>query len=304
MPVPRPVHRKLAAYLGEPIEASVLIHGPPLRAGRCHAHGRVRARGDGTSRRPQGGAAERVIDAGAGKPIAFNCLGFLRVYDKGVSLQRPIAIDEWGEQPVSASASHLMHRRLTAAMARLMLSAEELARRESMLRQTALQPALLEPVLAGKLGDVKAWLDRGAELGATDAAGQKRSLLQPGAGVNSPQSRPMIVVAALGDDLPMLDVLLRRGARPDLIGDDDRRTALSFVVDKLREAPPSNKPAAQAIIRRLVAGGADIDRVDGLCRTAYTVAAEWCNEALQKLLLELGAHADAHLACERGRPKR
>lgn len=136
-----------------------------------------------------------------------------------------------------------------------------------------------------------------------------RLLIQKGADVNFPQSRTILSHAVIGRRLPVIDLLLMNGAKPDLVSESEVQTPLMFVVSD--SGNPLRKPADEAaeaaiveteaelavIVRRLVAAGANVNFMNRICGTAYEKAETRHSDGMMKLLVELGADPRAHERC-------
>jgi hypothetical protein len=127
-------------------------------------------------------------------------------------------------------------------------------------------------------------------------------LIRHGAEVNAGQTRPALAIAAQALDLPMMDLLLASGAQPDAAGSgtEEDRTALVLLVSTHGLSPdnqPGNAARVEQVVRRLVAAGADVNRVDALCRTPWQVAEEVGSKPLMGLLKALGADPQAGERC-------
>ncbi|QNA89362.1 ribosomal protein L7/L12 [Massilia sp. Dwa41.01b] len=57
----------------------------------------------------------------------------------------------------------------------------------------------------------------------------------------------------------------------------------------------------EKVVRKLVAAGAQVNRVAPDCRTAYGVAQEWGLDTMMALLRELGADPQLQASCRAGR---
>lgn len=138
-----------------------------------------------------------------------------------------------------------------------------------------------------------------------------RLLIRRGADVNLAQSRPVLSVAAGGNDYALTDLLLKSGARPNELSEGGRDSAIHYALRAGRRPNGWGKSAAQLerqavrveqtterIVRRLVAGGANPNLIDGDCRTAYSMLDGADNPKLKTLLLRLGADPALHLRCE------
>ncbi len=136
-----------------------------------------------------------------------------------------------------------------------------------------------------------------------------RLLIDQGANVNIEQSRAVISLAACNQDLPMVDLLLKRGAQPDQVAQDEWKTALLFLMGysgRLMGWPQDEKQQTEIlrreaniekIVRRLIAGGAEVNFVSRICTTAYLEASNNHSEGMKKLLVELGADPELHKRC-------
>jgi ankyrin repeat protein len=127
-------------------------------------------------------------------------------------------------------------------------------------------------------------------------------LIRHGAEVNAGQTRPALAIAAQALDLPMMDLLLASGALPDAAGSgaEEGKTALVLLLLTHGLSPgaqPGNVARVEQVVRRLVAAGADVNRVDALCRTPWQVAEEVGSKPLMGLLTALGADPQAGARC-------
>lgn len=141
-----------------------------------------------------------------------------------------------------------------------------------------------------------------------------RLLIRRGADVNLAQSRPVLSVAAGGNDYALTDLLMKSGARPNELSEGGRDSAIHYALRAGRQPNGWGKSAEQLerqavrveqtterIVRRLVAGGANPNLIDGDCRTAYSMLDGADNPKLKALLLSLGADSALHLRCEQRR---
>lgn len=136
-----------------------------------------------------------------------------------------------------------------------------------------------------------------------------RLLISRGAEVNAPQSRPIIAVAAVNRDLAMMDLLIVNGAKPDLEDESNHKTALMLLMDYAgnlggwpkeeakQRAILQTEAELEKVVRKLVAAGADVNRLDRICQTAYGEAQTRHSEGMMRLLVELGADPELHKQC-------
>jgi hypothetical protein len=122
-----------------------------------------------------------------------------------------------------------------------------------------------------------------------------KTLINMGANVNLPQSRPIIVTAVQTLDRDLIDYLLKKGIDPNQISENEQRSALMFLISigskgGMNGGMDENKKSIlENIVRRLVLAGANINYINRGCSSAYTTALDEHNEFLQKLLIDLGA---------------
>jgi len=134
-------------------------------------------------------------------------------------------------------------------------------------------------------------------------------LLQHGADVNAQQATPMVASAATRMDLPLLKLLLDRGANPNQIRDIDKMTALELLVNlsgslsgwpddvKKQEAIQHTEKKVAETMRLLVARGADVNTLRFPCETPYSEAESRHSEQIKEELVHLGADAALHKRC-------
>ena len=146
----------------------------------------------------------------------------------------------------------------------------------------------------------------GAAVGAGDLA-LAQLLISRGADPNAPQTRMPVPAAAIAHNLPMLDLLLGAGARPDQKGDDNWTALMRLMQDSGRlggDATYTLTPAAAAtlerIVRRLVAAGADVNYTTPICDNALSTAVDYHLDAMAKLLESLGADPRRKASCRAG----
>lgn len=249
----RPIHTKLAEYVGEPIEASLLIERPDGHAGDPDANWFVKTRSGASvctfhqkfmqtpCERLDPVRAEQFMRAvlhwpalppqsgntlqgkGAdGRPILLNYVGFLSVFVDGVALQRPIAASEVN---LSATGADPQAGRLDDALARLVLSDADLQKRQGQLDAAARQQSLNEATIAGDPALLRTLLDQEggnapdvtALLALAAANGRHRALdflLTRGAQIDADESAALKAAVTAGD-AEMVSHLLERGAHVD-----------------------------------------------------------------------------------------
>ena len=133
-------------------------------------------------------------------------------------------------------------------------------------------------------------------------------LIRRGANVNAAQWTPPLTSATLARDVPMMDLLISHGAKPDQAGTNNDDTALiqlaqsSGNLTRPREEVQQNaSPKAQAelknIVMKLVAAGANVNHVTGTCNTAYDKAKLYESEGMVRLLAQLGADPQLGVRC-------
>ena len=136
-----------------------------------------------------------------------------------------------------------------------------------------------------------------------------RLLIERGADVNINQSRAIVVSAVIGGDLAIADLILGSGAKPDQVTRDDSRTALTFLMSYSGnlsgwpQDPEQQKEilkrevGLEAMVRRLVLAGANVNFITRTCDTAYLEASHRHSEGMKNLLVSLGADANLHQLC-------
>jgi ankyrin repeat protein len=142
----------------------------------------------------------------------------------------------------------------------------------------------------------------GAAVGDGDL-NMARLLIDRGADVNGSQSRPAIVTAALRQDLPMLDLLIAKGAKPDQLVRYENTTGLMMLVGFSgggQRASSKTDAALELIVRKLVAAGANVNFINRACHNAYAEAKTRNSESMMRLLVELGADPTLDNRCRRG----
>lgn len=132
-------------------------------------------------------------------------------------------------------------------------------------------------------------------------------LIRRGANVNADQWTPPLTSATLARDLPMMDLLISNGAKPDQSGSGDDDTALmqlarsSGKLTRSREAQQNASLKAESelknIVMKLVAAGANVNHVTGTCNTAYGKAKLYESEVMLRLLAQLGADPRLDARC-------
>ncbi|QNA90644.1 hypothetical protein G4G28_22880 [Massilia sp. Dwa41.01b] len=136
-------------------------------------------------------------------------------------------------------------------------------------------------------------------------------LIDRGANVNPPEGSNPLAKAALGFDLPMLDLLVAKGAKVDTVqpGLVPRDSLLMQLMrysgalgrwpdDEQRRQEILEKEAKLApVVRKLVAAGADVNYTGPACRTAYEEARFRNSENIMRLLGELGADPKMQQEC-------
>jgi ankyrin repeat protein len=127
-------------------------------------------------------------------------------------------------------------------------------------------------------------------------------LIRHGADVNAGQTRPALAVAAQALDLPMMNLLIAGGAQPDAAGSgtEEGKTALVLLVlthGLGAGGGTGNAAQVEQVMRKLLAAGADVNRVDALCRTPYALAKEMGSKPMMALLKKLGADPQAGARC-------
>lgn len=105
-----------------------------------------------------------------------------------------------------------------------------------------------------------------------------KDLLAAGADCNLPDAdgTTPLMMAAQRDNLENVKVLIRRGADPDVVNENERQGALVFAED-------------WEVIRFLVASGANLEIRDDSGETPLAVAARIGDERKAEILLDLGA---------------
>lgn len=294
----RPIHEKLAAYVGEPVEASLLIEQPDGHTGDPSAtwfiktHDAAQACSFHPSSKDQpcteldpvkverfirdvmrfkplpDQASERNAIGGGepGKPILLNYMGFLSVFVDGKAQQRPIALSEWAgagnrEQAASADAG-----RLANAIARVMLSDADFARHQEKQDAQARQLDFEDAIRRGDVRQMERMLEQAPERGA--------ALMPPGLA--------LVALAAGNGQQEAAAWLLRHGAAVDA----EQNAALKAAV----------KANDGAMVDFLLAMGAKLDTPKGgedgnthYDRSVLAVAVESGNETMVALLLRRGA---------------
>jgi ankyrin repeat protein len=142
----------------------------------------------------------------------------------------------------------------------------------------------------------------GAAVGRGDL-NMARLLIDRGADVNGSQSQPAIVTAALRRDLPMLDLLIAKGAKPDQPVRYENRTGLMLLMGYSGGWPKADsktEAALELIVRKLVAAGANVNFINRSCQNAYAEANARKSESMMHLLVELGADPTLDSRCRRG----
>ncbi|MYM69712.1 hypothetical protein GTP45_23120 [Pseudoduganella sp. FT55W] len=132
---------------------------------------------------------------------------------------------------------------------------------------------------------------------AVDVGNEKMAILliKRGAKPNI-NVKPSVLARAAGRlDYALVDLLLKNGAAADNLTSDEGRTALHAAV--LSAYSPERAAGVEQIARRLVAAGANINYMTANCRTAYTIAGEAGQPALQAALLDMGADANIGKRC-------
>ena len=131
-----------------------------------------------------------------------------------------------------------------------------------------------------------------------------RLLIEHGADVNARQSGTILASAIRGHNLKLIDLLLSKGAHPDEVafGDDDTPLMLVVLYNDVEQrkkggAALDSEANWAAIARRLVAGGANVNYMDCVCRSAYTEARDRRSAAMMNLLTTLGADITQDIAC-------
>jgi ankyrin repeat protein len=293
----RPIHQKLAAYSGDPIQASLLIERPDGHAGYVFAIWFIRTRSDAkvcsfhpkhmddpcitldparteTFIRkvmswkplpPQKAYQNEIGDGPHGKIVA-NYSGFLSAYLDGAALQRVINNIE---MPAGMTESEAVPNedtsRLSRAMMELMLSPEEFAKQ---LAQLDLGTLLLRFKSAVKKGD----------------ANQVRAMLERESGLDGKTKRidpsNYLSTAAGNGDVGMVSLLLAHGANIDANGSAP-----------LAAAVEANK---EQMVEYLLSKGAKADPPKdkrGIVseRSPLRIAVEKRNEKMARLLIKRGA---------------
>lgn len=259
----RPIHTKLGSYAGEPIEASLLIETPDGHTGDPSASWFIKTRSTVTlcefhpkymnkpcrtldpsrvenfirevmrfKKLPPQLSEQNVIEKAAdGKTILLNYMGYLSVYVDGKSLQRPIALLEWGESNVMPGEKPDPETgRLGREIAKLMLSDADFKKRQIELDAHARQQLFDDAVRRGDLEKMRTMLDtassgeRNISVDAVTRAlviaaqnGQQRAvdfLLTRGAKIDANESAAL-KAAVQADDLEMIKHLLDKGAQVD-----------------------------------------------------------------------------------------
>ncbi|OEZ99734.1 tetratricopeptide repeat protein [Duganella sp. HH101] len=157
----RPIHQKLAEYAGGPIEASMLIEQPDGHAGDAIAQWFIKTRNtaqvcsfhpkrlnDECKKLDPARVETAIRDVlhmsdpwppsgdglvvekdyfGPGKPLLLNYFGYVSVYVDGVSSQRPVGGDEWGERLDKSRPAGPEAGRLQLAVAKAMEGAKATA---------------------------------------------------------------------------------------------------------------------------------------------------------------------------------
>lgn len=145
----------------------------------------------------------------------------------------------------------------------------------------------------------------GAAVGAGDLA-LARLLISRGADPNAPQARMPVTTAAVSHNLPMLDLLLDAGARPDQTNSDHWTALMRLMQDggHLSDDAACKRPLAPAaaatlerIVRRLVAAGADVNYTTAICDNALSTAADYHLDTMVALLKSLGADPQRQASC-------
>ena len=133
-------------------------------------------------------------------------------------------------------------------------------------------------------------------------------LIRRGANVNAAQYTPPLTSATLARDLPMMDLLISHGAKPDQSGNYDSDTALMQLAQSsgtltrpIQEAQQNASLKAEAelknIVMKLVAAGANVNHVTSTCGTAYAKAKLYESEGMVRLLTQLGADPQLGTRC-------
>lgn len=126
---------------------------------------------------------------------------------------------------------------------------------------------------------------------AVDAGNEKMAalLIKRGAKPNI-NVKPSVLARAAGKlDYALVDLLLKNGAVADNLASDEGRTALHAAV--LSAYSTERIADVEQIARRLVAAGANVNYMTANCRTAYSIAGEAGQPALQAALVDMGADA-------------
>ena len=141
--------------------------------------------------------------------------------------------------------------------------------------------------------------------------GMAQLLIRHGVDVNGRQTRPPLAIAAHALHLPMMDLLIAQGAKPDAAGTgtEQDKTALALLLLTHAGGPGAGAGSAAQVeqaVRKLVAAGADVNRVDAICDTPYELARDRRSEPTMRLLQELGADPKMGERCleMRGRIRR
>ena len=134
-------------------------------------------------------------------------------------------------------------------------------------------------------------------------------LIELGGDVNYRQARTILATAAIGMNLEMVDLLLKNGAQPDQLADGEIDTPLIYLMGysgTLMDGPTGkdkqddirkSEDTIEAITRRLVAGGANVNFINRMCNTAYAQAESRKSERMKALLVSLGADPKLHENC-------
>jgi ankyrin repeat protein len=333
----RPIHERLAAYSGEPIEASLLIEGPDGDAGAPVAQWFVKtrtaarvctlykvsrdgceqldpARTDAFIREAMALRPPRVtpsdrrkIGEAGGKPVLANYTQFLSVYIGGRVLQRPLAALEMDPAgPASSEMRHPEAGRLSNAIARLMRGDEEVGKRQSQASRHLHETEFAEAIRAGDTARVRA-------LARADA-----SLLDVPYFASS-----ALALAVEAGSKAMAELLLALGARIDATEGAALKAAVrarnvalaEYLLSKGARADPApdangmvaERPLALAaeqgdiaMARLLIRHGAEVNA--GQTRPALAVAAQALDLPMMDLLIAAGAKPDvAGTGTEEGR---
>lgn len=333
----RPIHARLAAYDGEPIQASLLLEGPDGHAGYPVAHWYIRTASTAqvcTLYRERADACKPLdparLDAAigevmafqpvrftpsdkktigelGGKPILLNYHRFLSVYVDGRALQRPVVALELAD--TERTAEELRHPeagRLHDVFSRLLLTPAERARQQAQAAEEQRGAEFAEAVKLGDLARLRTMLARDPRI------------VEAGYAAYAPVDS---AVRARRQDVASL--LLEHGARIDAMDGVALRSAVEagdagmveFLLARGASAdPPESGPDAAGggttalsiavrrgdthMTRRLLRHGADVNTQRG--RAPLTHAALALDLAMMDLLLEAGAKPDKGSASDEG----